>query len=122
MTHSGNNLPRPFAVRVLRLADETEQDMPYKSYLYIKDDIDDVTHQKKFELIGEVDSAGNLVPGSPNLQPQHQTQVPQVQKAVEPADNVGETTAKPAEQTPAPEAQKRRRGRPAQVTLQETQA
>lgn len=115
-THSGNNLPRPFAVRVLRLADETTQDMPYKSFLYIKDDIDDVTHQKKFELVGEVDSQGKLMPGNPNLLAEHQTQVPQV-KVAEHADSAG--------QKPQPEAQapkRKKRGRPAQVTLQETQA
>lgn len=106
-------MPKPFAVRLIRLADETTQDMPYKSYLYIKDDIDDVTHQKKFELVGEIDKDGNLVPGSPNLQPQHQTPVPQ--KAVEPAGNAGVT------ETPVEQVVKRR-GRPAKVILQETEA
>lgn len=103
-------MPRPFAVRVLRLADETEQDMPYKSFLYIKDGIDDVTRQKKFELIGELDKDGNLIPGNPNLSPEHQTQ-PQ-QKVAAPVVNVREE--------PAPI--KRRGRRPATVTLQETQA
>jgi hypothetical protein len=32
----------------------------------------------RFDLIGEVDSAGNLVPGSPNLQPQDRGAVPSV--------------------------------------------
>lgn len=119
LTQSGNKiLPKPFAVRVLRLADETEQDMPYKSYLYIKDDIDDVTRQQKFELLGEVDKDGNLIPGNPNLAPEHQTKVPQVQKVAEPVANARETEAVQAEPAPAP----KRRERPAQVTLQETQA
>lgn len=113
-------MPKPFAVRVLRLADQTNQDMPYKSFLYIKDDIDDVTHQKKFELVGEVDSQGNLVPGNPNLDPQHQTKVAVPQKAAAPVDNVevNETQVTPTQAQEAP----KRRGRPAQVTLQETQA
>lgn len=93
--------------------------MPYKSYLYIKDDIDDVTKGKKFELVGEVDAKGDLVPGSPNLQPQHQT-APQVQKAAEPVANVG-TEEATATKAPAQAAPKKL-GRPAQVTLQETQA
>lgn len=116
-------MPKPFAVRVLRLADETTQDMPYKSFLYIKDDIDDVTHQRKFELIGEIDSAGNLVPGSPNLDPQHRKAVPQV-KSAEPVVNAEANTAAPAQDAAAPtsEAPKRRGRRPAQVVLQETQA
>lgn len=108
-------MPKPFAVRLIRLADETTQDMPYKSYLYIKDDIDDVTHQKKFELVGEVDASGNLVPGNPNLQPQHQTALPQ--KAVEPVVNAGEIE-KPSAEAPV----QKRRGRPAKVVLQETEA
>lgn len=113
-------MARPYAVRVRRLADDAVQDMPYKAFLYIQDDVDDVTHQKKFELIGEVDANGKLVPGSPNLNPQHQTSVPQpVQKSAEVAGSVGEQ--KPAEQAQTPATQKRR-GRPAQVKLQETQA
>jgi hypothetical protein len=97
-------MPKPFAVRVLRLADETVQDMPYKSFTYVMDDIDDVTRQKKFELVGEIDKDGNLIEGSPNLLPQHQTKVNQSAAVV--ADAVGV----------------KKRGRPAQVTLQETQA
>jgi hypothetical protein len=100
-------MPKPFAVRVLRLADETTQDMPYKSFTYIMDDIDDVTHQKKFELVGEIDKEGNLLEGNPNLLPQHQIKVNQ--SAAHAGSAVGETQVK-------------RRGRPAQVTLQETQA
>lgn len=114
-------MPKPFAVRVRRLADETEQDMPYKSFLYIKDDIDDVTHQKKFELVGEIDSQGNLVPGNPNLQPQHQTPLPQAHQSAEAAGNVGGTEQTQTVRSEVAPAQKKR-GRPAQVTLQETQA
>jgi len=106
-------MPKPFAVRVLRLADETTQDMPYKSFTYIMDDIDDVTHQKKFELVGEIDKDGNLIAGSPNLLPQHQTKVNQ--SAAPAADVVGETKVEEA-------PKKRRTRRPAEVTLQETQA
>jgi hypothetical protein len=32
----------------------------------------------RFDLIGEVDSAGNLIPGSPNLQPQDRGAAPSV--------------------------------------------
>jgi len=35
----------------------------YKSYLDVSD---------KFELIGQSDSEGNLIPGDPNLNPRHQ--------------------------------------------------
>jgi hypothetical protein len=124
MPLSGNNLPKQVAVRVLRLADETTQDMPYKSFNYIKDDIDDVTHQKKFELIGEIDADGNLVPGSPNLQPQHRTEVAQ---SVSPVVETGEKPAAKVTEVPkvatvtAP-VQKKKMGRPAKVVLQETQA
>lgn len=110
-------MPKPFAVRVRRLADDTEQEMPYKSFWYIKDDIDDVTHQKKFELIGEVDAKGNLVPGNPNLEPQHQTKVPQLeQKNAAPVASVAEGIVQ-EKKKPGPKPK-----RPAQVTLQETQA
>lgn len=99
------------------MADETIQDMPYKTFLYIQEDIDDVTHQKKFELVGEVDVDGNLVAGSPNLQPQHQTALPQ--RSAAPVDSVGDIKAtEPEAEQEAP----KRRGRPAKVTLQETQA
>jgi hypothetical protein len=119
MPLSGNNLPKQVAVRVLRLADETTQDMPYKSFNYIKDDIDDVTHQKKFELIGEVDADGNLVPGSPNLQPQHRTEVAQ---SVSPVVETGEKPAVKVTETVTAPVQKKKMGRPAKVVLQETQA
>lgn len=95
--------------------------MPYKSFLFIQDDIDDVTRQKKFELVGEIDSHGNLVPGNPNLNDQHRTRVAH-QKAAEPVANVDREEQTQAAETPAQEAPKRRGRRPAQVTLQETQA
>lgn len=124
-------MPKPFAVRVLRLADETTQDMPYKSFTYIMDDIDDVTRQKKFELVGEIDKDGNLVPGSPNLLEQHRTEVPKPVVAEVVADVAGiktEATITPPaiavarEKAPDVKAIKRRNRKPAQVTLQETQA
>ena len=116
-------MPKPFAVRVLRLADETEQDMPYKSFLYIKDNIDDVTRQQKFELVGEIDAVGNLVPGSPNLVPEHQTVVISSRSA-EPVVSVRENEQVTKIEVPAVKIVEpiKRRGRPAQVKLQETQA
>lgn len=116
-------MPRPFAVRVRRLADDTEQDMPYKSFLYIKDDVDDVTRQVKFELVGEVDSQGNLVPGNPNLDPQYHKEVPQVQRSAEPVADAGvQKQAPPQDKSAATPQTPKRRGRPAQVKLQETEA
>lgn len=114
-------MPKPFAVRILRLADNTTQDMPYKSFLYIKDDIDDVTRQQKFELVGEIDSQGNLVQGSPNLLPQHQTAVPL--KSADPVANAGEPKTEAVPSPPAQTQAPKKRGRgPGKVTLQETQA
>lgn len=109
-----------FLVRVRRLADGTEQDMSYKGYTYIEDTIDDITLQKKFELIGEVDAKGNLIPGSPNLQPQHRSDLPPQKVAVKqnaaPVANVAEET-KQERKKPGPKTK-----RPAEVKLQETQA
>lgn len=109
-----------FLVRVRRLADGSEQDMSYKGFTYIEDDIDDITDQKKWELIGEVDSKGNLMPGSPNLAPQHKTNLPSQQPSVAPVASVGETVKPeaPQEQKAAP----KRRGPKPQVKLQETTA
>jgi hypothetical protein len=109
-----------FLVRVRRLADDTEQDMSYKAFTYIEDTIDDITLQKKFELIGEVDAKGNLIPGSPNLQPQHRSELPPQQVAVKqnaaPVASVAEGT-KQERKKPGPKTK-----RPADVKLQETQA
>jgi hypothetical protein len=110
-------MPKPFAVRVRRLADDTVQDMPYKSFLYVRDDIDDVTLQKKFELVGELDAKGNLIPGNPNLDPQYRTELPQVvnQDAAPVADNTEVKTQERKKPGPKPR-------RPAEVKLQETTA
>lgn len=97
-------MAKAVSVKVRRTADDVELDMPYRSFNFIRDDIDDMTHQKKFELIGELDEAGNLVEGNPNLLP-HDKQAVQNAAAV---DNGAETKRKP--------------GRPAAVKLQETQA
>lgn len=108
-----------FLVRVRRLADGTEQDMSYKGFTYIEDTIDDITLQKKFELIGEVDAKGKLIPGSPNLQPQHRSgQPPQVEvnQNAAPVANVAEET-KQEKKKPGPKPK-----RPADVKLQETVA
>lgn len=52
-------------VRVRDKETGIERDITYKSY---KDLI------SRYELIGQIDEAGNLIDGSPNLLPQHQTQ------------------------------------------------
>jgi len=97
---------KPLEVRVRRLADESEQDLPIKSWSYIKDNIDDVTKQKKFELIGYYDEHRNLIEGDPNHQPQQAT------TPVNGVDHAGK----------AGEVVKRRGRRPSEVKLQETQA
>ncbi len=100
---------RNLTVKVLRNADGSEQDMPYKSFQYIKDNVDDVTRERKFQLIGWYDEKGNLIEGDPNQAPQHN----QLQKSVDPVASVGNDS----------QVEVKRRGRrPANVTLQETQA
>lgn len=44
-----------------------ERTITYKSFLDL---------QSTYELIGQIDENGKLVPGSPNLQPQHRKQQP----------------------------------------------
>lgn len=41
---------------------DDQRTMTYKSYLDLTD---------RFELIGQVDQSGNLIPGDPNLNPRH---------------------------------------------------
>lgn len=96
-------------VRIRRIADESEQDIPLKSWNYIKDDIDDVTRGKKFELIGYYGKDEKLVEGDPNQVPQQQVVASQ---NADLAGNAGENVVK----------RKTRAIRPAEVKLQETQA
>jgi hypothetical protein len=105
-------------VRVLRTADDSEQDMPYKSFQYVKDNVDDVTKERKFQLLGwyeeTKDESGKVVlqylQGDPNQAPQHN----QHQKSVDPVASVGSNSQA--------EVKRRLGRRPANVTLQETQA
>ena len=41
--------------------------LPYKAYLDVK---------SRYNLIGQVDESGELIPGDPNLQPQHRRPLP----------------------------------------------
>lgn len=63
-------------VRVKDKETGIERDITYKSY---KDLI------SRYELIGQIDESGNLIEGSPNLLPQHQT--PMVKKDAGHADD-----------------------------------
>lgn len=63
----------------------TRRTLTYKSFLYLNTNPED----QRYKLIGEVDSKGNLVPGNPNLNPQHRTQV-QVIKNAEPVVDAGQ--------------------------------
>lgn len=101
-------------VRIKRLADDSEQDMPLKSWNYIKDDIDDVTRQKKFDLVGYYDQKDKLVHGDPNRPAPVQVQEPK-QNAVPVVEGPS------SEEAPVTPVTKKR-GRPANVVLQETQA
>lgn len=67
----------------------TRRTLSYKSFLYLNANPDD----QRYKLIGEVDAQGNLVPGSPNLNPQHRTQIPVQQKSVAPVVDAGQPAA-----------------------------
>lgn len=56
---------------------QEQRTMTYKSYLDLQD---------RFELIGQCDQQGNLIPGDPNLNPRHQ-KVPVNDVAVHAVDN-----------------------------------
>lgn len=58
-------------IEVLVKSKETglERTMTYKSYLDL---------QSRYELIGQIDEAGKLIEGDPNLQPQHRKKIKSV--------------------------------------------
>lgn len=65
----------------------TRRTLSYKSFLYLNTNPED----QRYKLIGEVDSNGKLVPGSPNLNPQHRTQLPAAPvRNVEPVADAGQ--------------------------------
>lgn len=61
----------------------TERILTYKSFLYLNANPENL----RYELIGEVDDKGQLVPGNPNLGAQHRQALPQ--RSAEPVVNTG---------------------------------
>jgi hypothetical protein len=64
----------------------TERVLTYKSFLYLNAN----PENPRYELIGEVDEKGNLVPGNPNLSAQHRQQA-QHQESAAPVVRTGPT-------------------------------
>lgn len=58
--------------------------LTYKSFIYLNAN----PENPRYELIGEVDEKGNLVPGNPNLSAQHRQSAPN-QRSAEPVVNTG---------------------------------
>lgn len=64
----------------------TVRELTYKSFLMLNANPENL----RYELIGEVDEKGNLVPGNPNLNAQHR-QSAQNQRSAEPVVSTGPT-------------------------------
>ena len=83
-------------IKARRLADDSLHEMPIKSWNYIKEDLDDVTGDKKFELIGWYNEKGELIQGDPNQQAPVQVQL----KNVEPVGDGAEVQREPKKRGP----------------------
>lgn len=64
----------------------TTRILTYKAFLYLNVN----PENPRYELIGEVDEKGELVPGNPNLNAQHRPSA-QSQRSAEPVGNTGPT-------------------------------
>lgn len=83
--------------------------LSYKSFLMLTDGGND---QSRFQLVGEIDKDGELVPGNPNLGAQHRTQVPVAAKSVERVAEVGQQPTSTPEQVTEVQQPKRRGPKP----------